>query len=148
MRSMRSELASAATVLAVPTALFLAFPYGALGFRAVESSRQTGFSAAFVSLSPKQEKAAVSAAKSSLHGDVGVTHHMRIDMPFGDLPEAPPNPVMSVGERTRLPESGVVECEITPYLPSRAAPSPRLIPPEPEPSDKNSFSRKEMLKID
>ena len=144
MRSLRSELLTTATVLAIPFGIAAILPWGALGFRATPVRSRVGGFAAFVSLTPEQEAQAMRAAKSSWRGGERAVNQGRADLFFGELPELPNPPVLGIGDRTRTPAPSDVPVGRSPYLPSRAAPAPvRIAPPADGPT--LPFPREELL---
>ena len=148
MRSVRSEIASVLTVLAVPVLIACALPYEALRFRASETPPRRTFVAAIVRLSPQAELQAMKTAKTSWRGSDGA-RSLRADLFVAELPDDEGSrPVMSAGERARLPDPPVADCGWTPFLPSRKAPPPRKIAPDAAADAGLTFSREELLKID
>ena len=147
MRSVGSELVSVLTVMAVPAAIALVFPYSALGFRAVAPKRPPEVTAALVRLSAEGERSAVQSAKNSWRGEDGNVRHLRAEMSFGELPEPPRTSVLSVEERSRRPVPPVATGGIPPYLPSLEAAPPETIGAE-KAAPELPFAKEEFLRID
>ena len=146
MRGIGREILPIVVVLAIPSAIVSVFPYGAIGFRAKTPSPKTP-SAAFVTLSAEEEETAMRAAKTSWQGDADSCLRVRADLSFGELPAAKEEPVLEVGERSRPPRFGDVGWEPPPFLPSRAAPPPRPIPPDEAQREDPPFPREALLSL-
>lgn len=144
MRSVRSELLSAAVVLSAPAAIVAAFPYAALGFRAAQPPARPAM-AAMVRLTPEAERAAERAARATwqLRGE---SLPGRPELLAPELPESPLRSVLSVRERSRPPAPPDLDCGLRPFAPSRKAPPPEAVgsAPAPEPA---AFPREELLKL-
>ena len=105
MKGFASEIATLATVLAIPAGIAAVFPYAAIGFRARRVAPRPP-AVAFVTLSPEAEAAAMRAAKASWQNDAGSILRVRADLSFGELPSAPEEAVLDVSARTRPPRAG------------------------------------------
>jgi len=145
MRSVGSEILSMATVLSIPLGILLSFPIGAFGFRAAERVRQPPRTA-FVTLTPEAERLALRAVRVSWREKAGQARRLRADLLCAALPEDERLSVLSLRDRSRMPEPPEVVCERTPFLPSQKAPPPMPIAAEaaPEPL---AFPREELLKM-
>ncbi|MBR2838863.1 MAG: hypothetical protein IKE55_08775, partial [Kiritimatiellae bacterium] len=126
MKGLASELATLATVLAIPAGIAAIFPYSAIGWRARPSAARQP-AVAFVTLTAEEEAAATRAAKAYWQNDAGSMMRIRADLSFGELPAAPEEAVLDVSARTRPPRAGDVGWEAPAFLPSRAAPPPQPI---------------------
>ena len=147
MKRFGRELASLCTVLAISAAIVSVFPYGAIGFKARPPSAPTP-AAAFITLSPDEEAAAMRAAKTSWKGDADSCLRVRADLSFGELPTTREESVLGVGERSRPPRFRDVGWTPPPFLPSQAASPLRPIPPGDAPKEAPAFSREELLSLD
>jgi len=142
------ELASALTVLALPMALALSLPYGAIGFSAAERPRPPSATAAFVVLSAEAEEAAMRSAKSSWQVNAGGVRRMRVDLSVGELPTDRHRPLVGVCPVAVAAEPPPVAYALPPLVPSRAAPAPARIVDDGPARDERAFPREELLKID
>ena len=145
MKSLGGELSSLALTLAIPAAAACIFPYGAVKFRAADPPAPTAPAAAFVTLGPEEESAAMRSAKASWQGSREGAQNIRADLSFGELPQAREPAVLDVGSRTRRPRPAGMEWTAPPCLPRLAAPPPPPIAPEPPEPEKPAFPRDEML---
>lgn len=147
MRRLRSEIATVMTVLSIPFGIAAVFPYRALTFRGSAAARLgTEPVASFVTLDEKSEGAAIRAAKTAWR-DEGAEPMRNSTLILNELPEEPKRPVLTIESRSRLPALPLVERDVSPFLPSRRAVAPVRIAPD-ESADLQTFSRKELLKID
>ena len=143
---------SAAIVLATVGAVAVSFPFDAISFRPRPSKESRAAFAAFVSLTPAEEAAAMKAAKSAWNAESGSVRHLRAELFSNELPEAEDEPALGLldGLARQAPEP--VTPGLSPYLPSQAASPAKAIPAEKaedeecEPSP--AFSREELLRID
>lgn len=146
MRSVRSEMATLATVMAVPLAVLLAFPFDAVGFRAAAVETAHPF-AAFVTLTEAQEETAVKAAKTSWIGVSGdYVNSPRADLPFGVLPDSKSAPVLRLSDRPFIGMPAPAPTGPVSYLPSLAAPPPARLPNDPR-TDEQPFTRAELMHL-
>ena len=149
MRSVKSEMLSAALALAVPAAVVCVLPYSALDFRAREAPAARPPFAAFVALDAEQEAKAMRRAKSAWQG-AGAAAGAAIrpaDLILDALPDDAPAPIVRIGDRARPPAPARVAFSPSPYLPTRAAKAPEQIPVEPE-AEETGFGREEMLRLE
>jgi len=147
MKSLRSEMLSLMTVLAVPAMLAVVFPYSSLGFRGMPEPRPAGDFAAFVTLSAEAEAAAVRAAKTSWRGEDAVGDRLRAELRLGELPAPDASPVLSIDSRNRPVAGSRTPLPMPAYLPSQAASHPARLPANDMPVAEPVFSRKELLEI-
>lgn len=149
MKGIRHELATLATVLAVPAALALVFPYGAIGFRPASRAEASRSSAAFVEMTMEEQEAAMRAAKTSWQVDSGNARRLRADLSVGVLPEdvSPISLDAVIGpSRSAVP--------VVPYGPeahprSLAAPAARRIANDVKPeAAPPAFPKEDLLKLD
>ena len=149
MRSVRSELASVLTVLAVPAMIAAVFPFSAFSFRPAAVPKRPSFSAAFVKLSPDAERLALQAAKASWRGDSDSVRRLRADLFLPELPDdTSALPVLPERESVRRPPAPPIPCGWSAFLPSRRAAPPRRIERDEKADDYLTFPRSELLKID
>jgi len=123
VRSVASEILSAAVVLAVPTAIVASFPFGAFSFRA-ENGVQRSVRTAFVQMSPQAERLALRTARTSWQAKGAGARRLQADIFCSELPEEAPQSVLSVRDRSRPPSPPALECGLMPFLPSLKAPPP------------------------
>ena len=147
MKSRGSELLSVLTVLAVPAGIALVMPFGAFGFRAEQRERESAPVAAFVRLTADEEARSLRLAKTSWQGMSASVRNQRADIYFSELPAETFSSVMPVRERRPVSDTPVVECGLSPFLPSRRASPPVRIEAEGERKSPLPFSREELLKI-
>ena len=148
MKNTRSELASVLTVLAVPVGIALVLPFNAFSFRAARQERASAPVAAFVRLTADEESRLLRMAKASWQAPSVNVRNQRADIYFPELPAETFTSVMSVKDRRRQADTPVVECGLSPFLPSRQAPPPAHIAAEGDRNPPLEFSREELLKID
>lgn len=149
MRSVRSELASVLTVMAVPVAIALVFPHDALVFKAAPTVSGCPASAAFVRLTSAEESRAIRKAKTSWQEGADVAaRNLRADVFFPELPEQKFESAMAVEDRRIAYEPKLVCSPLPPFLPSRRAEAPRRIASDGKNEEPLPFSREELLKID
>ena len=146
MRVIGRELLPLLTVFAIAAAIVSVFPYGAIGFKARTSS-QPAPAAAFITLSAKEEETVMRSAKTSWQGDANSCLRVRADLSFGELPAAKEESVLDVGERSRPPCFRAVDWAPPPFLPSRAAPPLKPIPPAETQKEDPPFSREDLLSL-
>ena len=146
MRGIGRELLPLATVLAITAAIVLVLPYGAIGFKA-RSPAPAAPAAAFITLSSEEEETAMRSAKTSWQGDADSSLRVRADLSFGELPAAKEASVLDVGERSRPPRFRDVGWAPPPFLPSRAAPPLKPIPPAETKKDAPPFSKEDLLSL-
>lgn len=148
MRSLRHELFSLTSVLAVPAAVALFFPYEAVSFKATSASAESRASAAFVTLTPEQESAALVAARTSWQADAAVRQRRHVRLPLGELPEGPAGPLLDVETMMRsadVPEP--IAYRPAAWKPSLGSARPARLSQEPEARTMPAFSREELLKL-
>lgn len=149
MRSVRSEILSTLTVLAVPVLVFSVFPYGSFGFSANRRSSERVTSVSFVTLSDDASRAAMRMAKSPLQNTLGATRRkLRVDLRLGELPETGPEPVLTVSARGKRAALAAEEYGFAAFVPSLAAPEPIAIPKVKDESRPLPFPREELLNLE
>ena len=149
MRDFRHEFLSLLTVLAVPAAIALVFPYSAIGFKPRTSAVRGSPSAAFVVITPAEQEQAMRSAKSSWQGDAGGVRRLRVDLSVGVLPENETSISADVGAEPSRSAATRVDYVPAAYPPSRAAlPAGRLPKAETETAREPAFPKSELLKID
>ena len=87
------------------------------------------------------------SAKTSWQGDADSSLRVRADLSFGELPAAKEASVLDVGERSRPPRFRNVDWAPPPFLPSRAAPPLKPIPPAETQKDVPPFSKEDLLSL-
>ena len=147
MRSLRSELASAVAVFSLPAAILASFPFDAIIFRARETAPRRP-SAAFVSLSPEEESAALRAAKMSWNSEAEGVRSIRAELHFSELPASGDEPALDIADRLQNQRQTPPNSWPPPYLPSQAAAAPAKIEPEGEFGEPLAFPRKDFLRMD
>ena len=139
------EVVSLIAVAAVTVATVSVFPLDALRSgvsRAV--SPEAASTAAFVFLDETTEVAVLRAAKD-VRRKVG-GERLLADLAYVELPESPRFPLLSSDVLVRSQDLAVVGPGVVPFLPSRRAPPPRRIAPEPA-EETLAFPRSELLKL-
>ena len=144
---MKSELASVATVLAVPMVLVFAFPYAAVTFRATQPAEACDPTVSFVDLSVGAERAALRTARTTVQVVGGGVRSLVADLSTAELQVEPRASVLPIEDRTRLAPAQLVEAGRSPFLPSRRADPPTRIATTDEPIPP-AFSREELLGIE
>ena len=143
---------SAAVVFATVGAVAVVFPFDAMSFRPRPAKEAHTAFAAFVSLTPAEEAAAMKVAKSSWNAESGGVRHLRAELFSNELPEAESEPALGILDRLARQAPEPVAPGLSPYLPSQAAPPATAIPAEKAADDEGesspAFSREELLKID
>ena len=143
---------SAAIVLATIGAVAASFPFDAISFRPRPSKSSRAAFAAFVSLTPAEEAAAMKAAKGAWNAESGGVRHLRAELFSNELPEAESEPALGLPDRLARQAPEPVSPGLSPYLPSQAAPSAKAIPAEKAADEGGesspAFSREELLRID
>ena len=152
MRGFRGDFLSAAIVIATVGAVAASFPFDAISFHPRPTKGSRAAFAAFVSLTPAEEAAAMKAAKSSWNAESGGVRHLRAELFSNELPEAESEPALGVLDRLARQTPEPVAPGLSPYLPSQSAPPAKAIPAE-KASDEGgesapAFSREELLRID
>ena len=152
MRGFRGDFLSAAIVFATVGAVAVAFPFDAMSFRPRPVKTARDAFAAFVSLTPAEEAAAMKAAKSSWNAESGGVRHLRAELFSNELPEAESEPALGLQDRLARQAPEPVAPGLSPYLPSQAAPPAKAIPAEKAADEGGeaspAFSREELLRID
>lgn len=146
MTRLRYETSSLLMVLAVPAAIALAFPYDALRFVPAPESRRAP-SAAFVTLTPAQEQAALKAAKTAWQGNAEGVRRMRIDMTLGDLPADDRREAIAVSVEPTLAIPPPIAYGLPPDPRTQAAPAPREIGAAAPDARPPAFSKEDLLKL-
>lgn len=147
MKSTRSEIASALVALALPAAVVTAFPFRALTFDAKAPAARNRPAAAFVTLNPEEEAAALRIAKGSWSSGADDVKHLHAELNFRELPESANECALDISDRpaAAAPVKGVWP---PPFLPSQAAPAPVKIESPPPEEPKPAFSREELRKME
>ncbi len=150
MKGFRSALVSAVMVSLTVAAVALAFPYGALTFRPRPAKAAQPAFAAFVTLSPAEEAAAMKAAKSSWNAEAGAVRYMRAELFVSELPKGRDEPALEISDRVSRQTPSPISPGLSPFMPSQAAPPPRMIKAE-KSGDKDVplqvFGREELLRM-
>ena len=149
MRSVASEILSAAQVFLVPLGIALLFPYEAVRFGSRPQAGNSGEGAAlaaFVTLDEAAERNLFRAVRMTWGEESGASQ-LRPEVFLAELPEEPPRPMLPIWARSRPPEPPLAACEPLPFLPSRKASPPQTITAE-APKEEPAFSKNELLKID
>lgn len=145
MRLWGGDLLSLVSVVAVTAATVSVFPLDVLRFDASRvPCRPVDATAAFVFLDETTEGAVLRAAKD-VRRNVG-GEHLLADLAYVELPESPRRPLLSADVLARPAVLPVVGQGVVPFLPSRQAPPPRRIAPEPA-EETLAFPRSELLKL-
>ncbi|MCR5753105.1 MAG: hypothetical protein K6G91_14220 [Kiritimatiellae bacterium] len=148
MRSLRHELFSTCAVLALPTAILLAFPRSAIEFKGMEAPSPGPASVAFVALSEDERAALLGAARTAWQTDAPIGQRMRTRLPLGELPEESEGPLLDVGLARRRPEGPEpVSYRPSPWCPSLRAPPPVRVEGKAEEKAPPAFSREDLLSI-
>ena len=150
MKGLRSALVSAVMVSLTVAAVALSFPYCALKFRPrPDKAAQPAF-AAFVTLSPAEEAAAMKAAKSSWNAEAGAVRHLRAELFVSELPKGRDEPALDIADRASRQTPSPIPPGLSPFLPSQAAPPPKMIEAD-KPGRKDgpspAFGREELLRM-
>ena len=152
MRGFRGDFMSAAIVIATVGAVAVAFPFDAMSFRPRSARESRAAFAAFVSLTPAEEAAAMKAAKSAWNAESGGVRHLRAELFSNELPEAESEPALGILDRLSRQNPEPISPGLSPYLPSQAAPPAKAIPAEKAADEGGeaapTFSREELLRID
>ena len=150
IREIRGNLLSVAVVFTAVAAVAVVFPFDAVTFSPAKAKDGKGAFAAFVTLSHKEEVAAMKAAKSSWNAEAGGVRRIRAELFSVDLPESESEPSLRLEDRFSGFAPSVVAPGLMPYQPSMAAPAPTKIPhakSDDEGKSAATFSREEMLEI-
>ena len=149
MKGVRHELFALLTVLSVPVAIVLAFPFSAVSFTPRQLSGRCSPSAAFVVITPAEQEQAMRSAKSSWQGDAGGVRRLRADLSVGVLPENDKSISADVGAEPSRSAATRVDYVPAAYPPSQGAlPAGRLPKAETETAREPAFPKSELLKID
>jgi len=147
MRSLRLEFLSIASVLSLPTAICLSFPFESLKFKATNVSTECVPSAAFVILSSDEEKIALLAAKTTWQSDESTGQRMRIRLPLSEIPDESDASFLDVKTGPLMPEPfHPLPYNPPAWMPSQKASDPVRVP-HIENSNRGAFSREELLKL-
>ena len=148
MRSVRRDVVSFLEAFILPSALVVSFPFYAVSYKPSAQEAGEPFTAAFVTLSPEEESAAMRVAKSSWQRENVRSTWMRVDLSAGALPEPPAVSVMDSPDATRAGRRISAAYGMPPMSPSEAAPPPATIPPMPAVRSAQPFARDELLTLD
>lgn len=149
MRTLRQEIFSSISALALPLAVVSVFPYKAITFDASESSQAVRAFAAFVTLDEEEERRATAAVKAAWQADAGALRHIRAELSVGELPAEKPGPVMDVSVFSPKRTVREIAVDVPAFPPTLRASAPEKIDEQaPAPASGETFSRTELLKID
>lgn len=136
-------------LLALMTAIALAFPYEAVSFQArrVAGTGNRPCVCAIVELDEAGERTALQAARSAWQKGGASVRQMRVDMSVGQLPEDRMSAMMPDRPTVRRLSSPPGVYGALPMPPTVAAGKPTIIPRDaPEPKAP-AFSRRELLAV-
>ena len=140
------EIFTFAAVFALPAVLFLAFPPGAVGFRAAPHPPARTFSCSFVNLSQQEVQQAIAATRTSWAIDDSGAHRFKGRLHLGELPDEEPFDAPAVP--IRASEARRPGYRLTLLPPTLGAPPPVRIGGEKEKEAKKpAFSREQMLQL-
>ncbi len=147
MRDFRHEMLSVLAVLAIPASFALFLPCEALSFKATARSVATPPSAAFVTLTPRQEYACLASAKTTWQTrerDFGGAR-----LPMNELPDEEGEPLFKANEiACPPPEMRPCATRAGAWEPSLKADAPERLPSEGEtPPDTPAFPKADLLKL-
>ena len=149
MTNLRQELVSILTVLLVPTALVLVFPYEAIGFRPAKRPPRARASSAFVVLSGAEQEVAMRSAKASWQVDSAGARRLRADLAVGELPDDPSPVSLDAVIRPTRSSVSVIDCGPAAYPRSLAAPAPAPIAGDGKPEAREpAFPKSDLLKLE
>ncbi len=151
LKRMRHDVVSFVLIAAVPVSLVILFPYDVLTFKPRDTGPALQPKCAFVTLTAREEEAALAAARAAWQVGASGMRGLRVDLATGDLPPAPMRPVMPFRASSDIGASASdkgYEPNVLP--PSVAASAPDAITPETDggKTRASAFSREELLKID
>ena len=148
LRSLRHEAISLLEIAVIPAAIAFAFPYDAIGFRAIEHESGRKPSCAFVTLTDEEERVALAAARTAWQVDSKGVKWMKPESGPGELP---PMPVVFVIPERPVRGTSAAIAEYTPNSlpPTVAAPPPATIAPDDDvgAEAKQPFSKEDLLKL-
>jgi len=147
-RQLRHELYSLASVLAIPAAISLVFPYEAVKFEPAGGAARHKARCSFVELTEGDEAAALASARAAWKVGASSVRSLRADLSVAAMPEESAMPVMDVSERTRAAPAGAVGYDAPPMPRTMAAPAPRRISAEGGADDLSAFPRDEMMALE
>jgi hypothetical protein len=142
-RRLANELYSLATILWIPVAVALVFPFGAFTFRPAAIPPAPPASCAFVELTAAESAAALASARAALKtGDGGISRHyadLSIDaLPITLVGGVAEMPMTDAASRAPLAYMGV------PLPVTMKADRPKRLVKEPS-EDKDAFPRESLL---
>jgi hypothetical protein len=147
-RQLRHELYSLASVLAIPAAISLVFPYEAVNFEPEECGSGGMARCAFVELTEGDEAAALASARAAWKVGASSVRNLWADLTVAAMPEETPSPVMDVSERTRVAPAAVVKYDVPPMPRTMAAPAPGRISAGGGADGSSAFPRDEMMALE
>ncbi len=147
-RQLRHELYSLASVLAIPAAIALVFPYDAVEFEPAAGAPSDAARCSFVELTEGDEAAALASARAAWKVGASSVRSLRADLSVAAMPEEAARPVMDVSERARAAAAGKVGYDVPPMPRTMAAPSPRRIAADGGADDCSAFPRDEMMALE
>ena len=148
LRSLRHEAISLLEIAVIPVAIAFAFPYDAIGFRAIEHESGRKPSCAFVTLTDEEERVALAAARTAWQVDSKGVKWMKPESGPGELPPMPV--VFVIPERpVRGTSAAIAEYAPNSLPPTVAAPPPAVIAPNENmgAEAKQTFSKEDLLKL-
>lgn len=148
MRSVRSEMLYALEALAIPIAVAMTFPYGAIGFSAKAERPPAPVSSAFACLDQRAIEKVLAATRGTWKDGADESRRLRPDLFVGELPEAEAELVFPVGVPAIPSEPTLVPRGRTPFLPSARAAAPVALKRDGATKEPLPFLREELLKID
>lgn len=148
MTSIKKETLSLTLALSLPLSVFCFLPYGRFARQRTDtvSSPTDGFNA-FVTLSDKQEQAAMKRSKTTRFGAASSASKYDIPLILRELPDDESTSLINVEEPIAIQREKAVPFSFPFFSPSLAAPRPTII--ERGKTDISlPFSRKELLTIE
>lgn len=141
-----TELSRLALAASLPVALFVSFPYGAIGFSSNrELPRESAPSCALVELSPAEENRAIAAARTSWTADASELRRTRLDLLDMDFVGAGAEELERFRPARIEPETAGYDPLLLP--PSAAAGEPVQLQQDHAEPRKPAFTREELLKL-
>ena len=147
-RRLRSEIFPFLSVVLVTAALVLAFPRGAIGFKAAAAAPRTGVTSAIAVLTPERVAKLLASSRASWQSEATSARKLHADLLACDFAAAENGSGVDdlaphLGER--ILEAGEYEPSLVPLR--SAASSPLTLPPLPETPPAAAFSRQSLLNL-
>lgn len=139
----RHEILSLITVISLPLAIAIVFPYSSIGFRAEKKNVNEKAFAAFITLSLEEEQAALKSARASWR--VNASDIRNAELHIDELPERTISAVLDFKDRDHSSKQEKISYGLPPYIPSCASPDAKLIVPDEKPQKVLPFSRSALL---